>query len=104
MRHEVDFEQLKIENQQLQGKVDSKNQELLKLKLSSGKTLLVLNSYKQKVNKLTSESERMRKEIQGRKEMLHKIQVETAHVIEASNIIMLLLKDTIEIYINYITL
>ena len=62
--------------------MDSKNQELLKLKLSSGKTLLVLNSYKQKVNKLSSESERMKKELQAREEMLHKIQIETAHVIE----------------------
>ena len=82
VRHEVDFEQLKIENQQLQEKVDMKNQELLKLKLSSGKTLLVLNSYKQKVNKLTSESDRIQRELLGRKEMLQKIELETEHVVK----------------------
>ena len=46
VRQEVDFEQLKIENKQYNEKFEEKNQELLKLKLSAGKTLQVLNSYK----------------------------------------------------------
>ena len=46
VRHEVDFEQLKIENKQFNERFEEKNQELLKLKLSAGKTLQVLNSYK----------------------------------------------------------
>ena len=46
VRHEVDFEQLKIENKQYNEKFEEKNQELLKLKLSAGNTLQVLNTYK----------------------------------------------------------
>lgn len=46
VRHEVDFEQLKIENKQYNERFDEKNQELLTLKLSAGNTLQVLNSYK----------------------------------------------------------
>ena len=44
--HEVDFNQLKIENQQYLEKIDERNQDLLRLKLMAGNTLQVLNSYK----------------------------------------------------------
>ena len=44
--HEVDFNQLKIENQQYIEKIDERNQDLLRLKLMAGNTLQVLNSYK----------------------------------------------------------
>ena len=40
--HEVDFNQLKIENQQYLEKIDEKNQELLRLKLMAGNTLQVI--------------------------------------------------------------
>ena len=40
--HEVDFNQLKIENQQYLEKIDEKNQELLRLKLMAGNTLQVM--------------------------------------------------------------
>lgn len=46
VRHEVDFEQLKIENKQYNEKFEDKNQELLNLKLSAGNALQVLNVYK----------------------------------------------------------
>ncbi len=46
VRHEVDFEQLKIENKQFSERYDEKIQELLQLKLSAGNTMQVLNSYK----------------------------------------------------------
>jgi hypothetical protein len=39
--HLVDFEQLKIENQQYFERIDGKNKELLQLKLSTGKTVQV---------------------------------------------------------------
>ena len=42
--HEVDFNQLKIENQQYLEKIDEKNQELLRLKLMAGNTLQVMIS------------------------------------------------------------
>lgn len=39
--HLVDFDQLKIENQQHLERIDAKNKELLQLKLSTGKTVQV---------------------------------------------------------------
>jgi len=39
--HMVDFDQLKIENQQYLERIDAKNKELLQLKLSSGRTVQV---------------------------------------------------------------
>ena len=46
MLHEVDFNQLKIENKQYLEKIDEKNQELLRLKLMAGNTLQILNHFK----------------------------------------------------------
>lgn len=42
----MDFDQLKIENQQFNERCEEKNQELLKLKLSAGNTTQVLNTFK----------------------------------------------------------
>ena len=44
--HEVDFNQLKIENKQYLEKIEEKNQELLRLKLMAGNTLQILNHFK----------------------------------------------------------
>ncbi|KAK2085157.1 hypothetical protein P7K49_036457 [Saguinus oedipus] len=44
--HEVDFQQLKIENAQFLETIEARNQELTQLKLSSGNTLQVLSAYK----------------------------------------------------------
>ena len=46
MLHEVDFNQLKIENSQYLEKIDERNQNLLQLKLMAGNVLQVLNTYK----------------------------------------------------------
>lgn len=46
MLHEVDFNQLKIENQQYLEKIDDRNKDLLRLKLMAGNVLQVLNTYK----------------------------------------------------------
>lgn len=75
--HEVDFNQLKIENQQYLEKIDERNQDLLRLKLMAGNVLQVLNSYKKKLNTLTLESERLGTEITQRNDMLQKIGTET---------------------------
>ncbi|XP_066493213.1 cilia- and flagella-associated protein 263 isoform X2 [Tiliqua scincoides] len=45
--HEVDFQQLKIENAQFLEKIDERNQELLQLKLTVGSALQILNFYKE---------------------------------------------------------
>lgn len=44
--HDVDFQQLKIENAQFLETIEARNQELIQLKLASGTTLQVLNAYK----------------------------------------------------------
>ena len=46
VRHEVDLDQLKIENEQCNKKHEDAKQEVLNLKLSAGKALQVLNVYK----------------------------------------------------------
>ena len=73
----MDFDQLKIENKQLNERVEEKNQELLQLKLTSGKITQILNSYKHKVGTLTNESTSLSNEIQSRRDMLDKIDEET---------------------------
>merc|ERR1712178_281766 len=76
--HEVDFNQLKIENQQY----IERNQDLLRLKLMAGNTLQVLNLYKKKLHTLTMESERLKSEITSRLDLLAKIDSETKQVEE----------------------
>lgn len=52
--HEVDFNQLKIENQQYLEKIDDKNKELLDLKSKATNTTVYLNGKKTKMQELTS--------------------------------------------------
>jgi hypothetical protein len=44
--HAIDFDQLQIENKQYLSKIEERNTELLKLKLTAGNTIQTLNSYK----------------------------------------------------------
>jgi hypothetical protein len=44
--HYIDFHQLQIENKQLAAKVEERNDELLKLKVTTGRTLQILNQLK----------------------------------------------------------
>ncbi|XP_028930824.1 coiled-coil domain-containing protein 113 isoform X1 [Ornithorhynchus anatinus] len=75
--HEVDFQQLKIENAQFLEKIDERNRELLQLKMTAGNTLQVLNFYKKKLQNAMETSSRLEKEISLKKEMLEKIERET---------------------------
>lgn len=52
--HVIDFEQMKIENQQFLEKIEERNAELLKLKLTTGKIVQVLNDYKKKLSDVTA--------------------------------------------------
>eukprot|EP01086_Lenisia_limosa_P017957 TRINITY_DN948_c0_g1_i1.p1 TRINITY_DN948_c0_g1~~TRINITY_DN948_c0_g1_i1.p1 ORF type:complete len:141 (-),score=6.49 TRINITY_DN948_c0_g1_i1:29-451(-) len=45
----IDFDQLKIENRQFLDKIELKNRELLRLKLTAGKTVHTLNHYKKRL-------------------------------------------------------
>ena len=71
--HYIDFHQLQIENKQYVAKIEERNQELLKLKMTTGSTVQVLNSLKNQLQDVISESDWLRKEIKARTEMLKKI-------------------------------
>jgi Domain of unknown function (DUF4201) len=79
---EVDFSQLKIENQQFIEKIDERNQDLLRLKMTSGSSHQVLNAQKKKLNTLTMESSRIKADIEARKDLLYRIDAETKIVEE----------------------
>uniref|UniRef100_A0A8C8RVQ9 Cilia- and flagella-associated protein 263 n=1 Tax=Pelusios castaneus TaxID=367368 RepID=A0A8C8RVQ9_9SAUR len=80
--HEVDFQQLKIENAQFLEKIDERNQDLLQLKLTAGNTLQILNAYKRRLQNATAASTRLMKDISQRKELLEKMERETILVEE----------------------
>ncbi|XP_029465111.1 coiled-coil domain-containing protein 113 isoform X1 [Rhinatrema bivittatum] len=80
--HEVDFQQLKIENTQFLDRIDERNQDLLQLKLTAGNTLQILCFYKEKLQNMTLGSNCLAKEISLRQEMLQKIEGETELVEE----------------------
>lgn len=64
--HLVDFDQLKIENQQYMEKIEEKNNELLKLKLSTSRTVQVLNSLKFQLSELVGQGGQLRRLLKDR--------------------------------------
>ncbi|XP_050760158.1 coiled-coil domain-containing protein 113 [Gymnogyps californianus] len=80
--HELRLQQLQVRNAQYQEKIDEKNQELLQLKLTSGKTVQVLNFYKRKLQDAMETSTSLMKDISQRKELLQRIEREAALVEE----------------------
>ncbi|KAK7804465.1 hypothetical protein U0070_022083 [Myodes glareolus] len=75
--HDVDFQQLKIENAQFLETIEARNQELIQLKLASGNTMQVLNIYKNKLHRAMEIYNSLDKEILQRNELLGKIEKET---------------------------
>eukprot|EP00878_Enallax_costatus_P042525 GHUV01049914.1.p1 GENE.GHUV01049914.1~~GHUV01049914.1.p1 ORF type:complete len:303 (+),score=107.89 GHUV01049914.1:66-974(+) len=69
--HLVDFDQLKIENQQYLERIDAKNKELLQLKLSTGKTVQVLNDVKARMATLMAEGSQLRTAISSKQRELN---------------------------------
>ncbi|XP_028595240.2 cilia- and flagella-associated protein 263 isoform X1 [Podarcis muralis] len=80
--HEVDFQQLKIENAQFLEKIDERNQELLQLKLTVGNAIQVLNFYRKKLYTAMTLATNLVKDIAQRKESLEKIEHEAILVEE----------------------
>ncbi|XP_060110320.1 coiled-coil domain-containing protein 113 [Heteronotia binoei] len=74
--HEVDFQQLKIENAQFLEKIEERNQDLLRQKMTVGSVLQILNRYKRKLQTATATATRLVKDITQRKESLEKIERE----------------------------
>ena len=79
--HVIDFDQLKIENQQYLEKIEERNNELLKLKLTTGNIVQTLNACKKKLDKLILESETLKKMI-GEKQALSKTVQEEIETID----------------------
>jgi len=52
--HLIDFEQLKIENQSLNEKIEERNEELLKLRKKTTTTVQVTLLYQEKINRSVS--------------------------------------------------
>ncbi|CAM9206418.1 unnamed protein product [Discosporangium mesarthrocarpum] len=83
--HYIDFHQLQIENKQYVSRIEERNDELLKaskksLKMTTGKTVQALNSLKNQLNQLLTESEWLTKEIRARTETLGKMKEENKSV------------------------
>lgn len=78
--HYIDFHQLQIENKQYVAKIDERNQELLKLKMTTGSTVQVLNNLKKKLNALMSETHWLRQEMRQRTELLAKLRADNRAV------------------------
>ncbi|KAL0480853.1 coiled-coil domain-containing protein [Acrasis kona] len=78
----IDFDQLKIENDQMTVKIDERNDELIRLKLTTGKTLQILTALMDKLNKLTSHTIWLKKQIDARENSLDTLKSEIEKVLK----------------------
>ncbi|KXZ50957.1 hypothetical protein GPECTOR_14g201 [Gonium pectorale] len=74
--HLVDFDQLKIENQQYMERIEERNNELLKLKLSTSRTVQVLNNLKSQLSDMVAAGHGLRRQIAERKADLSRFENE----------------------------
>lgn len=63
--HMIDFEQLKIENQSLNEKIEERNEELLKLRKKTTSTVQVLTHLKEKLQFVQAENQVLKAELTG---------------------------------------
>lgn len=78
--HYIDFHQLQIENKQYVAKIEERNEELLTVKLSTGKTLRVLNDLKRQLADRLAESDWLKSETASKAHLLNKLSVEVSKV------------------------
>lgn len=76
--HYIDFHQLQIENKQYVAKIGERNDELLTVKLSTGKTIQALNEYKKRLHEKSEEAEFLKNEVVNKKNQLEKLEKENA--------------------------
>lgn len=81
--HYIDFHQLQIENKQHLARIEERNNELLRLKLSTGQTVQSLNGMKSKLSDAARAIVRLRAEMRARTTLLGKLQAENASLSEA---------------------
>jgi len=79
----IDFDQLNIENDQLQVKIDERNNELVRLKLTTGKTIQILTVLMDKLNKLNTHTAWLSKQITQRDQNLDQLKSEIEKAIKS---------------------
>lgn len=77
----IDFDQLKIENQQFLERIEQKNKELVKLKLMTGNTVQTMNKLTEQLNKYTQEQVGLKREIAQKNEHLETLQKNIQQVV-----------------------
>jgi chromosome segregation ATPase len=78
--HYIDFHQLQIENKQYVAKIEERNEELLTVKVATGKTVQSLNEFKRKLNEKLDEADWLKKEIEDKKLNLGRLEKELGRV------------------------
>jgi chromosome segregation ATPase len=78
--HYIDFHQLQIENKQYVAKIEERNEELLTVKLSTGKTLRVLNDLKRQLAERLAESDWLKSETTSKAHLFNKLSQEVSKV------------------------
>ncbi|RYG55719.1 coiled-coil domain-containing protein, partial [archaeon] len=81
--HYIDFHQLQIENKQYLAKIEEKNAELLRLKLSTGQTVQSLNTMKIRLSAVSKEMTRLRADIRSRGVLLSRLRTENERLCDA---------------------
>ena len=74
--HYIDFHQLQIENKQFVAKIEERNEELMVMKHSTGKTIQALNEYKKKLSDQTAEFQALNTEVDDKQLYLEKLKKE----------------------------
>ena len=80
MLHYIDFHQLQIENKQYVAKIEERNDELLSVKLLTGKTIQVLNDYKKRLNEKLEEEAWLKGEVAAKRALLQKLDKEETRI------------------------
>ena len=76
----IDFHQLQIENKQSSAKMDDKNAELMRLKVTTGSAITTLNSLKTKLSSAIRDMGRLRSVMRGRAAVIIKLNDENTAV------------------------
>jgi chromosome segregation ATPase len=80
--HYIDFHQLQIENKQYVAKIGERNDELLTVKLSTGKTIQALNEYKRRLHEKLEEGDWLKNEVATKKSQLQKLSKENTRAVK----------------------
>ena len=101
--HTIDFDQLKIENQQFNERIEQKNEELVELKGTTTRTVQALNSLTDKLNALIAEQQRLRSTLKQKQDHVTKLtkEIETvgkeSGVAQTKNIALKLQNEAVKV-------